>query len=87
MPCAKSIVKGPIEHRHCPICRAGIKRVVNVGHKAIRWDSEDFIPCEDGVGEYIFVFLRGMPYPFCCSYPLHKPTDIVTIQQSPNSMS
>ncbi len=52
MQCAKSIVKGPTEHRHCPICRAGIERVVNVGNRAIiRWQSEDFIRCEDGVGE------------------------------------
>ncbi len=64
MLCAKSIVKGPTEHRHCPICRSGIERVVNVGNKAIRLDSEDFVRCEEGVGECLFfVFLCGIPLP------------------------
>ncbi len=79
MICAKSIVKGAIEHRHCPICRAGIERVLNVGHKAIRWDSKDFIQCEDGVGECVYfsvqcclthpvVFLLSTQTYRCCYY-------------------
>ncbi len=68
MQCAKSIVKGPVEHRHCPMCRAEIERVVNVGKKTIRWDSVDFVRCEDGVGKYLLFVANA----------LHMPTALLT---------
>jgi hypothetical protein len=50
--CATSVVKGPGEFRHCPICRGAIDKVIRLGKRSVHWGAREIVRSNGGVYVY-----------------------------------